>query len=161
MADKNNIELLRHHLATIAYRFQKSISRAPDDFENFELGKGVRTPRELLNHMSHDLLYAKLAVEVGKRQKIEKPKLLTWQGEVDRFHETLAEIDKLIASATLDIQDLKIVLQGPLSDVMTHIGQLAMLSRLSGSPVKGEDFMKAKITTDKVDQQQDLTDDLF
>ena len=131
----------------------------PDNFENFEVGKGVRTPLAILNHMSHVLLYARLAMNGVDQQKIEQPRPLTWQDEVDRFHEILGEIDKQAVSNELDIDDLKTILQGPLSDVMTHIGQLAMLRRLADSPVKGEDFMKAKIIIGKVDQDQELTDE--
>jgi len=37
------------------------------------------------------------------------------------------------------------LLQGPLSDAMTHAGQLAMLRRLAGNPVAPENFIVADI----------------
>lgn len=40
---------------------------------------------------------------------------------------------------------LEELLHGPLSDVMTHAGQLALLRRLAGSPLPPERFIEATI----------------
>jgi hypothetical protein len=44
--------LLQHFLAAIAYRTQKALRGAPDTFGEFRAAKNVRTPHELLWHMT-------------------------------------------------------------------------------------------------------------
>ncbi len=159
LVKRDKMEVLRHYLASLAYRFQKAIYEAPQSFENFESGSGVRTPKQILNHMCHVLLYAKTRLNENHQDRIPAPEALSWQDEVNRFHAILYDIDQLLLKYQVDINQQKTILQGPLTDVMTHIGQLALLRRLAGEPVKGENFMKAKINTGKVDRNQNLNGD--
>lgn len=155
----HGIELLRHTLATLAYRFQKAVTDSPPGFEHFQAGNGVRNPLEIVRHMTHDLLYVIMQLNEGRVERIPTPDPIDWQGEISRFHNTLARIDALLLSFKRDsLADLKLLLQGPLSDVMTHIGQIAMIRRLAGSPVKGESFMRARIITGGVSDKQDVQD---
>ena len=96
--------------------------------------------------MTHVLYYAKSFLtapynEVG----VGMPVIMEWNNEAKRFLETLQETDYMLEQSNLLLEDYKILLQGPLADVMTHIGQLALLRRAAGSPLFGEDFMKAEI----------------
>ena len=73
--------------------------------------------------------------------------LADFHAEVLRFHRTLEDLAQHLELGT-PLQGItpEQLLQGPLSDAMTHAGQLAMLRRLAGSPVSPENFVYADIT---------------
>lgn len=136
-------DMLRHFLATLAYRARKSIVGAPKDFANFDAGNGVRKPIEILSHMSGLLTYANSFYVIG-----ETPTFLIgeWREEVDRLFKKLSDLDRSLELRTeLKERDEERLLQGPLSDAMTHIGQLAMLRRLASSPLTKESYDEAPI----------------
>jgi hypothetical protein len=135
--------LLRHFLAAIAYRTQKALRGAPDSFAGFQAGNHVRTPHELLWHMTGVLGYLRTYF-LGGTWRPEK--LPTFSEEIRRFHEVLEELSRLLDRPP-DARDItpEQILQGPLADVMTHAGQLALLRRLAGSPVAPENFIRAAI----------------
>jgi len=135
--------LLRHFLAALAYRTQKALRGAPATFGSFRAAPNVRTPHELLCHMNSVLGYATTFFLGGS---YHVPALPTLPEEVDRFHSTLAELARLVAEAS-DWASIspEQLLQGPLSDAMTHAGQLALLRRLEGHPVPPENFVFAQI----------------
>jgi hypothetical protein len=145
-------ELLRHFLAALAYRTQKALRGAPESFANFRVGPTSRTPKELVWHMTGVIGYARTMLHGGR---FIPPELPTFAEEVARFHETLAGLRADLAdeSLTARISDRQF-LQGPLSDAMTHAGQLAMLRRLDGSPVPSENFIFAKIDAENVTADQ-------
>src|SRR5262245_25214035 len=122
--------LLRHFLAAIAYRTQKALRGCSESFPSFRAGSQVRTPLELLRHMTSVLGYARTFFQGGAYRPEPLPDLAS---EVRRFHETLAglgrdvELEREWRSITPER-----LLQGPLSDAMTHAGQLALLRRLAG-----------------------------
>jgi hypothetical protein len=136
-------ELLRHFLAALAYRTQKALRGAPADFGDFEAGNQIRTPKELVRHMTSVLGYSRTFFIGG----IYRPEPLDmFSDEIERFHEML----ELISTHLDGGDELKGIreeqlLQGPFSDAMTHAGQLAMLRRLYGDPVRPENFVVAKI----------------
>lgn len=144
--------LLRHFLAAIAYRTQKALRGAPDGFGDFRIATNVRTPHELLLHMTAVIGYARTMLHGGT---FTPPRLETLDDEIARFHHTLAALHSDFADATLtaSITDDRF-LQGPLADAMTHAGQLAMLRRLAGSPVASENFIMAAIDTSNVGREQ-------
>jgi hypothetical protein len=144
--------LLRHFLAALAYRTQKALRGAPDSFAEFRAGTHVRTPHELIWHMTGLIGYARTMMHGGD---FKPPRLPTFVAEIARFHETLAGLRADFADAALSakISDEQF-LQGPLSDAMTHAGQLAMLRRLAGSPVASENFIFAAIDSDNVSAAQ-------
>jgi hypothetical protein len=82
-------------------------------------------------------------------------RLPTFGEEIARFHDTLASLHADFGNRALraQISDEQF-LQGPLSDAMTHAGQLALLRRLSGAPVASEDFIFADVRTDHVSERQ-------
>ena len=145
-------QLLQHFLAALAYRTQKALRDAPETFADFRAGTHVRTPHELILHMTGVIGYARTMLHGGE---FAPPPLATLAEEVERFHETLAGLQADFADETLvaRISDQQF-LQGPLSDAMTHAGQLAMLRRLAGSPVPSENFIFAEIRTANVSALQ-------
>ena len=144
--------LLQHFLAALAYRTQKALRGAPESFGEFRAGTHVRTPHELIWHMTGVIGYARTMLHGGR---FTPPGLPTFAEEVARFHETLAALhtDFADTSLTAQITDEQF-LQGPLSDAMTHAGQLAMLRRLAGSPIASENFIFATITSTNVSAEQ-------
>jgi len=144
--------LLQHFLAALAYRTQKALRHAPAEFADFRAGTHVRTPHELLWHMTGVIGYARTMLHGGT---FRPPRLPTFAAEVARFHATLAALDADFGDETLEarITDEQF-LQGPLSDAMTHAGQLAMLRRLAGSPVASENFIFARVERGHVGMEQ-------
>lgn len=146
--------LLQHFLAALAYRTQKALRDAPADFADFRAAPTVRTPYELLWHMTGLIGYARTMLHGGE---FAPPRLATLQEEVERLHELLRALRDDFANENLTarIKDEQF-LQGPLADAMTHAGQLAILRRLYGAPVPSENFIFATITADNVSPAQAL-----
>ena len=145
--DTKDIDLLRHFLSTISYRTEKALEKAPDNFPDLQLREGVRTPKEIMHHINELIIRTKARIkDEDMKTIIVEP--LDWGDEVNRLFFAVDELDKVIVEKQdeLDPDLAKRLLQGPLADVMTHIGQLAMLRRLSGSPIIAENFMKADIS---------------
>lgn len=135
--------MLRHFLGALAYRTQKALRDAPESFGTFEAGQQVRTPADLVRHMTSVLGYARTFF-IGGRYWPEP--LLTLAAEVTRFHAMLEELSQHLAAGTAlrDVTEEQL-LQGPFADAMTHAGQLGVLRRLAGSPVPPENFIKAAV----------------
>lgn len=144
--------LLQHFLAALAYRTQKALRGAPSDFADFAAGSKVRTPHELVWHMTGLMGYARTMFRGGD---FSPPRLDSFDHEVERFHRELTLLlhDFADPSLTARISDDQF-LQGPLADAMTHAGQLAMLRRLHGVPVASENFVFADISSDNVSAAQ-------
>ncbi len=147
-------ETIRHVLASLAYRTQKAIRNADEKFPTFQAGNGVRTPVELIRHMSSVLGYARTFF-IGGVYRAEP--LPSFSEEVERFHSLLADLSAHLAAAT-PIKEISLIqlLQEPISDAMTHAGQLAMLRRLAGSPIASENFIFAEISPEKLGSNQPL-----
>ena len=144
--------MARHFLAALAYRTQKALRDAPEDFGEFEAGMNVRTPKELVLHMTSVLGYARTYFRGGSYRP--EP-LETFGDEVQRFHGMLADLSAhLAAGDPLSGITIERLLQGPFSDAMTHAGQLAMLRRLHGSPVPPENFAVADVDASNVSEEQ-------
>lgn len=143
---------LRHTLATVAYRAAKVERDAPPGFGDFELGKAARTPVEIIAHMA-DLFDWGLRMAKGNPEWVQsKPQ--SWRREVARFHASLLALDRYLASdAPLGVSPEELF-QGPISDALTHIGQVAVLRRQAGAPVRSEVYAKAKIAAGNVGEEQ-------
>lgn len=150
MDDKRR--LLRHFLAALAYRTQKALRDAPADFGSFRVGQGVRTPVQLVRHMTSVLGYARTFFVGGEYRADPLP---SFEDEIDRFHKMVQDLaDHLEAGTPLREMTPERLLQGPLSDAMTHAGQLAMLRRLAGIPVAPENFVFAEIDPERLGRDQ-------
>lgn len=144
--------LLRHFLAALAYRTQKALRDAPPSFGDYAAGNGIRTPRELVRHMTSVLGYARTFLIGGTYSADPLPDL---DAEVARFHEMLDDLgNRLAAGAQFEGITPEKILQGPFADAMTHAGQLALLRRLSGTPVPAENFLKADIRAENLGPAQ-------
>ena len=150
MNDKRKI--LVHFLAALAYRTQKAMREAPAEFASFRAAPRIRTPHELIRHMDSVLGYARTFFIGGKYRP---PELDNFHDAVEHFHEILADLARHIEQGT-EMRDItpERFLQGPLADVMTHAGQLAMLRRLAGSPVPPENFIYADISPENLGPEQ-------
>ena len=145
-------ELLRHTLATVAYRGGKTVRGAPSGFATFRVAEGSRTPEGILAHIG-DLLDWALELARGRHTwKDSKP--LPWDAEIARFFQGVARLDAQLSSAEPLGCPAERLFQGPIADALTHIGQLAMLRRLAGAPMKGENYFKADIAAGRVGPDQ-------
>jgi hypothetical protein len=143
-------ELLRHTLATLAYRATRALDGAPDHFAGFA-GSG-RMPVHVLAHMG-DLLDWALTAAVGK-EKWHTTQPTAWKQEQQRFYQSLGALDAFLASGGPMQVPVERLMQGPIADALTHVGQLAMMRRLSGSPIRGENFVVAAIVVGQVGADQ-------
>jgi len=144
--------LLRHTLATLAYRGGKAVRGAPPGFATFRAAERSRTPAEILAHVG-DLLDWGLSLARGEhRWRGSGP--LDWEQEVARFHAALAALDGHLAGDAPLGCSAEMLFQGPIADAFTHVGQLAMLRRLAGSPVRAENYAKAEIVAGRVGPEQ-------
>jgi len=145
-------ELLRHALATLAYRGGKAVRNVPDSFAEFHANDSVRTPAQILAHIG-DLMDWSLSMANGKREWHDS-KPLAWNEEVDRFFAALKKFDDFLASSEPLQAPSDKLLQAPIADALTHVGQIAMLRRLAGDPLKGENYYKAEIVAGRVGADQ-------
>jgi hypothetical protein len=140
----DRVDLLRHFLATLAYRTQKSLHDAPAGFDAFSPGEGVRTPLEIVHHMASLLAYSVSALRGTQPVPPDPP--LALAVEVERFHAMLEQLSEELGRSSLREERLaERLLQGPLADAMTHAGQLTMLRRLAGAPIARENYFRAAI----------------
>ena len=145
--------LLRHTVATIAYRGGKAVRNAPETFAQFAIGETSRTPVQILAHVG-DLFDWALAIAKGSPAWHDSQPL-PWNKEVDRFFSTLKAFDDYLASTELVEVSAEKLFQGPIADALTHVGQLTMLRRLAGSPVRGENYFKANIAVGRFGAEQE------
>jgi hypothetical protein len=145
-------EMLRHALATLAYRGGKAVRGAPDRFGDFKTEAAIRTPGQILAHIG-DLLDWSLELADGRHVWHDSAPQ-SWPEEAARFFAALARLDaRLAADAPLGFTE-KQLLQGPIADALTHVGQITMLRRMFGSPVRGENYLKADIVVGRVGPEQ-------
>jgi len=146
-------EMLRHTVATLAYRGGKAVRDTDDSFALFKASETTRTTAQILAHVG-DLLDWALSIARGN-ETWNNSEPLEWSKEIDRFHAALKSFDDYLASDSDLSGTCERLFQGPIADALTHVGQLAMLRRLSGSPMKGENYSRAKIELGRVGADQE------
>lgn len=151
MADEKR-EFLRHTLATVAYRGGKAVRGADAGFAGFSIGENPKTPAQILAHIG-DLMDWAVTIAEGK-QAYNSSTPLPWNEEVKRFHAVLQKLDDYLASDKPLAGSPESLFQGPVADALTHVGQLAMLRRLSGSKMKSENYAKAEVVAGRVGAEQ-------
>ena len=145
-------QLLRHTLATLAYRAGKALRGVPASFAMSSSGEKGRTPLEILAHMG-DLVDWRLSISKGAEAwKNSKP--LPWDREVERFFAAVKAFDDYLASDAPLASPAEKLFQGPIADALTHTGQINMLRRMAGCPIKGENYFRADITAGRVGVEQ-------
>jgi len=145
-------ELLRHSIATLAYRGSKAIRGAPPRFSEFRVTDGSRTAGAIVAHVG-DLLDWAVSLAKGAEAWRDSPPQ-AWEADVARFFDGLQKLDAYLASDAPLACAPEQLFQGPIADALTHVGQLAMLRRLAGSPVRGENYQRADITAGRVGPEQ-------
>jgi hypothetical protein len=146
-------QMLRHALATLAYRAGTMVRGAPDRFWALKADAGLRTPVQILAHVG-DLLDWALGLADGRDTWADSAPR-AWPEEVARFFEALARLDARLASdAPLGAVGADRLFQGPVADAFTHLGQIAMLRRMFGAPVRAENYVKADIVVGRVGPDQ-------
>jgi hypothetical protein len=145
-------EFLRHTLATLAYRAEKVLRDAPREFGDFRVGPTSRTPKEIVAHLG-DLTEWALGLAQGQHRWAPAPEL-TWTDACARFFDALYRLEKYLSSSEPLGWPAERLFQGPIADALTHTGQLAMLRRLAGVPVRGENYAKADIVAGRVGREQ-------
>jgi len=149
-------QLLQHFLAAIAYRTQKALRGAPEHYPDFPPGHEVRTPVEILRHMTSLMGYVRTFFIGGTYPTHPEP-LASFTDEIARFHDIVEDVGRFIVAETAPAGiTTEQLLQGPFSDVMTHVGQLAILRRLAESPVASENFIYADIKGERLGKEQPL-----
>jgi hypothetical protein len=143
--------LIRHTVATVAYRGGKTIRDAPAEFAHFA-GAG-KTPAQILAHLG-DLFDWALRMAKGDTSWRDSAPL-EWEQEKQRFFASLEAFDAYLASEEPVHPPLEKLFQGPIADALTHVGQLAMLRRLASCPMRGENYFVAQIEAGRVGPEQD------
>ena len=144
--------MLRHTVATLAYRGAKAVRGAPETFASFHASETTRTPAQILAHVG-DLLDWALSIAKGD-EAWNNSEPLPWDQEVARFHQTLESFDNYLVSDAELSATCERLFQGPIADALTHVGQLTMLRRIAGGPIKGENYSRAKIEAGRVGTEQ-------
>ena len=152
MKTSTDRDLLRHALATLAYRASKALRDPPADFDSFRIGPTSRTPVEILGHMG-DLMAWGLSMAEGE-QRWSDTRSNDWEELYVRFFDTLGAFDAYLESDGVLGHPAAKLLQGPVADALTHVGQIAMLRRLGGAAVRGENYFKADVQTGRVGADQ-------
>ena len=145
-------EMLRHTVATLAYRGGKTVRGAPDDFGALRIGEKTRTPVEILGHIG-DLLEWALSLAEGA-ERWPQASVRSWEQEGERFFGGLERLDAYLASGKRLAVSPEELFQGPVADALTHIGQIAMLRRMAEAPVRGENYFLAEIKAGRVGPAQ-------
>jgi hypothetical protein len=152
MSDDAKRELLRHTLATLAYRAAKPLRDAADNFADFQAGGEARTPVQVLAHIG-DVLDWGLSIAQGKqtwRSSTPQP----WKDEITRFFAVLQAFDAYLASAEPLHERAEKLFQGPIADAFSHVGQIAMLRRVAGARIRGENYFVAEVSAGRVGPEQ-------
>jgi hypothetical protein len=145
-------QLLRHALATVAYRGAKPLRDAPPDFGTLDIQNYPRQPIKILAHIN-DLFDWALSISKGETTwRDSAPQ--DWTSEVARFFRSIKSLDDYLISGQPLHESPAKLLQGPIADALCHVGQLALLRRLSGHPIRGENYFKAQIAPGQVGPDQ-------
>jgi hypothetical protein len=143
---------LRHALATLAYRAAKALRNAPAGFLDFRPGESSRSAGEILAHLAELMDWALTQASGKERWHSLKP--ASWEADSKRFFASLTKLDKYLASGAELRAPAGKIFQGAIADSLTHVGQIAMLRRLAGSPVRGENYSVAKIAAGQTGPDQ-------
>ena len=148
-------QLLRHTLATLAYRAAKTLRGVPEGFADFRVGDGsagTRSPVEILAHMGDLFDWALTQAQGQERWNAATP--MPWDQECERFFAVLTKFDGFLASDAVLQRPVALLFQGPIADALTHTGQIAQLRRMAGSPVRGESYARALIEVGRTRAEQ-------
>jgi hypothetical protein len=144
-------ELLRHLVATLAFRGGIAVLDAPQNFGEFRVQESSRSAGEILAHIG-DLIEGSRYLVKGKFVYLQSSPQM-WEEDVNRFFNAVKEFDLYLASEAPLAQPIEKILQGPIADALTHIGQIVMLRRLAGKPIREESYFTAEIKAGEIDEE--------
>jgi hypothetical protein len=144
--------LLRHLLATLAYRATKVLRDVPAGFDRFQLDSRSRRPVQIVAHMA-DLMEWGTRLASGE-YKWDARGGEQWDVEVGRFLHGMRALDDAIVAHAPTGADAEKLIQGPLADALTHVGQLAMLRGAAGAAVRPESYARAEILPGRLGLEQ-------
>jgi hypothetical protein len=144
--------LLRHTVATVAYRGGKAARGAPASFASYSADASMRTPVKVLAHIGDLFDWALSQAKGAEAWNDSTP--LAWDREVERFFATLQRFDDHLASDAPLAAPPERIFQGAIADALAHVGQLAMLRRLAGVKIKSENYSRAEIVAGRVGEEQ-------
>jgi hypothetical protein len=143
---------VRQLAATLAYRAAKVLRDVPPSFATYSCGDSTRTPVRIVAHMGDLMAWG---VSIAKGGYEWKPAGGSdWNADVERFFSGLAELDAALADESFNGSIDKLI-QGPLADALTHVGQLAMLRGMAGVAVRPESYARAAIVAGRVGRDQE------
>ena len=145
-------ELLRHTVATLAYRAQKALDDPPAGFVDHRLSSASRTPFEIVSHLGDLIEWAERMARGEYKWAPEHP--ADWPGACDRFFAGLAALDAALQSATFTEYPPEMIFQGPIADALSHVGQLNLIRGVAGAPIRPESYARAEIQTGRVGREQ-------
>lgn len=140
----NQNELLIHTVKTIRYRFIRATQGASASFGEFRIGANTRLPKEIVNHM-FDLVTKTISMLQHGHFGTPPPEQLNFQQEQERLLAALNDLQTGLSRLPPEPAKAKKLLQGPMLDMVTHIGQLAMLNGLHGNKVPRESYFDARL----------------
>jgi hypothetical protein len=143
-------EVLRHMVATVAYRGGLAVTDAPEGFAEFRAHETTRTPGEILAHIG-DLLEGSFHLVKGEMVYLTSAPL-PWVEEIKRFFSAVKMFDSYLASEAPLACPVERLIQGPVGDALTHVGQIVMLRRMAGKPIVGGEYFTAKIVAGEIDE---------
>jgi hypothetical protein len=141
---QNHKQILIHAIKTIQYRFVKATHGSKEDFGVFKIGGHTRTPNQIINHM-FDLAAKTKSMIKENHFNVTPPTLLDFNNERERLLNELNDLNFAIELCDLDLELCKKLLQGPILDMATHVGQIAMLNGLHGNMIPKESYYNAQI----------------
>jgi hypothetical protein len=145
-------DFVRHTLATLAYRGGKAVRGVTSEAAAFSAGPATRTPLQILAHVNDLLDWALSLARGAQRWQDSTPS--DWDAESARFFAGLSALDAFLSGDEPLACAPEKLFQAPIADALTHVGQIALLRRLAGAPVKGENYFKADIAKGRVGAEQ-------
>ena len=151
-SDASTRVVLRHVAATLAYRAAKVLRDAPAGFSHASFGGSTRHPVQIVAHLADLMAWG---ITIARGDQVWKAEGSDdWGVEVPRFFDNLATLDRELASEQFAGSPEQLI-QGPLADALTHVGQLAMLRGMAGAPVRPESYARASISPGRVGLDQE------
>jgi hypothetical protein len=146
------VAVLRHLVATIAFRATVAVRGFPAEAASKAAAEGARTPLELLAHVADLMQWSALLVRAeGRPQRATDA---SWEAAEARLYVGLAALDAALVAGIAPDADVDALLQGPLADALTHVGQLLLMRRLAGAPAEKQRYLRAAITAGAVGPEQ-------
>ena len=144
--------VLRHLAATLAYRAAKVLRDIPSGFGTAAYGTATRRPVQIVAHLADLMAWG---VSLAKGEYVwSAGGADDWDVEVERFFEALGALDRELTARSQTTDSIQKLIQGPLADALTHVGQLAMLRGMAGAPVRPESYARAEIVPGRVGRSQ-------